>query len=73
MSLGVWLTPGYCNGTQKSLEMIGRLSTGRYGWFVPKRLLSKFHSPQPLSYAFFTSAEHAGFEHFAFDDAILRK
>lgn len=71
ISLGVWLTPGYDGGTAQSLEMIGRFSTGHYGWFVPKRLLTKLHLPPLLSFNLFTSSSNAYFDQFIFDTDIL--
>lgn len=53
------------------VEMVGRFSTGRYGWFIPKKLLKNDNSFVP--YTIFKDNNSEEFQRFMFDDKTLKQ
>lgn len=54
-----------------TIEMCGRFSVGRFGWFIPKKLLDNNDFPSVISYEHFTNTNITGFDRFVIDSDIL--
>lgn len=54
-------------------EMIGRFSTGRFGWFVPKKLIGNDDSYLTIPYTIFKNNKNHEFNRFIYDEDILKQ
>lgn len=55
------------------VEMVGRLSTGRFGWFIPKVLIQNGSFPTFIPYTTFNNNNAEEFDRFIFDESILNQ
>lgn len=70
LNLGVWM-PADFHTMPPNVEMAGRLSTGYFGWFVPKRLIQPNDLPTMNLYTIFKYPNTSTFKQFVFDDEII--
>lgn len=70
LNLGVWM-PADFHTMPPFVEMAGRLSTGFFGWFVPKLLIRPNDLPSLNFYTIFKHPDTSTFKQFVFDDSIL--
>lgn len=70
LSLGVWM-PADFHTMPPHVEMAGRLSTGYFGWFVPKRLIQSNDLPTLNLYTILKYPNTSAFKQFVFDDGML--
>lgn len=71
VNLGVWMPADY-HMPEPSILMLGRLSTGRFGWFVPKKLVDADDSKPIIPYTIFQNSSSDQFEQFFYDQSILK-
>lgn len=72
LNLGVWM-PADFHTMPPSVEMAGRLSTGYFGWFVPRRLIQPNDMPTLNLYTIFKYPNTSTFKQFVFDESILNE
>lgn len=75
LNLGVWMPADY-HMPPPGVEMVGRFSTGRFGWFMPKKLinyLSDDGSSPIIPYTVFKNNKANEFNRFYFDDRLLKQ
>lgn len=72
LSLGVWM-PADFHTIPPHVEMAGRLSTGYFGWFVPKRLIQSNDLTTLNLYTIFKHPNTSAFKQFVFDDGMLNE
>lgn len=70
LDLGVWM-PADFHTMPPHVELAGRLSTGYFGWFVPKRLIEPNDLPTMNLYTIFKDPNTSAFMQFVFDERIL--
>lgn len=70
LNLGVWM-PADFHTMPPFVEMAGRLSTGYFGWFVPKSLIRPNDLPSLNFYTIFKDPNTSTFKQFVFDESIL--
>lgn len=70
LNLGVWMPADY-HMPPPGIEMVGRLSMGRFGWFTPKKLIEADESLSIIPYALFKDNTAKQFNRFLFDENIL--
>lgn len=72
LNLGVWM-PADFHTMPPLVEMAGRLSTGYFGWFVPKQFNQPNDSPSLNLYTIFKYPNTSTFKKFVFDESILNQ
>lgn len=72
LNLGVWMPADY-HMPPPGIEMVGRLSMGRFGWFTPKKLIGMDASLSIIPYTIFKENTGARFNRFLFDENILKE
>lgn len=55
------------------IEMVGRFSMGRFGWFTPKKLIEMDESLATIPYTVLKNNTSSLFNRFLFDETILKK
>lgn len=70
--MGVWMPADY-PFPPTGLEIGGRFSMGRFGWFVPKNLASSRAFPTVVPYTLFLNNTSNEFNHFTFDESVLKQ
>lgn len=72
LNLGVWMPADY-NVLPPSIEMLGLLSTGRFGWFTPKQLIGTDETASIIPYTIFKNCSTKEFNRFLFDENVLKQ
>lgn len=72
LNVGVWMPADY-HIPPPGIEMIGRFSMGRFGWFTPKKLIERDDSLSMIPYTLFKDNTSKQFNRFLFNDDILHK
>lgn len=56
-----------------NIDMIGRFSTGRFGWFIPKALIRSDKFSSLIPYTLFKNTSADGFDQFVLDTKLLKE
>ncbi|XP_031629591.1 receptor-type guanylate cyclase gcy-18-like isoform X3 [Contarinia nasturtii] len=75
LNLGVWMPPDYqiAPPDVNKEEMVGRFSTGRFGWFVPRKLFENDGASLTIPYTIFKNNKKNEFNRFIYDESILKQ
>lgn len=63
--------PANYHSAPPDIENVGRFGTGRYGWFIPKKLLPNDDFSPFIPYIIFKDNTDEKFQRFMFDDSII--
>lgn len=72
LNLGVWMPADY-HLLPPNIDIAGRFSTGRFGWFIPKQLMDTDEVSSIISYRIFKNSTTNQFNRFLFDENILKQ
>lgn len=72
LNLGVWMPADY-HLLPPNIDIAGRFSTGRFGWFIPKQLIDTDEVSSIISYRIFKNSTTNQFNRFLFDENILKQ
>lgn len=62
--------PADYHGPPPNIEMVGRFSTGRYGWFIPKALKQ---NDKLIPYTIFKNTSSEDFDQFVLDPSLFNE
>lgn len=65
--------PADYNIPPPGVEMMGRFSTGRFGWFIPKKLINDDELSPIIPYTLFKNNQGADFDRFVYDENALKQ
>lgn len=72
LNLGVWMPADY-HMPPPGVDMVGRFSTGRFGWFIPKNLIGEDGSSSVIPYTIFKDTNSIQYQRFLYDEHVLRQ
>lgn len=71
LNLGVWMPADY-HEPPPGIQMVGRFSAGRFGWFVPKKLITSNGSTPIIPYTLFKNNNNSEFNRFIYNENIIK-
>lgn len=72
LNLGIWMPADY-HMPPPGVDMVGRFSTGRFGWFIPKSLIGDGGSSSVIPYTVFKDTNSLQYQRFVYDENVLRQ